>query len=110
MKGLTKCVAGLLVMFLMGLYLPQKSMGSTLQLQKNFDKSRITHHEPKVLSTPVKMIPGSEKKDASKKSLKKYLLIGLASVVVVGGAAAAAAGSSDDGGSDSDSGNILIEW
>lgn len=109
MNALNKCIAGLLVFFLMGLYFPEKaSCAESLMLVKS-DENSITQHEPRVMAVEAKEIPRVNAAGKKRKGFNKYLWIGLGALLV-GGAVAALASGGSSGGGDDDSGEFRTRW
>lgn len=111
MKRLFKCIAGLLVLSVMGLYCPGVSFGAGSGLFAKADNKPITRHEPRVMAEPEKEIPVAEATPAEKKKTP-WLMIGLGAAAVVGLAAIAAGGGGGGGGGDDGpkEGTITISW
>jgi hypothetical protein len=115
MKRLFKCIAGLLVLSVMGLYCPGVSFGAGSGLFAKADKKPITRHEPKIMSEPEKEIPVAAAAPTKRKKTN-WLMIGLGAVAVVGLAAIAAGGGGGGGGGggngpdESEDGTITVSW
>ncbi len=115
MKRLFKCIAGLLILSVIGLYSPRISFCAGSGLFAKADKKTITRHEPKIMSEPARDIPVAAAKTTKKKKTP-WLWIGLGAVAVIGVAAMAGGG----GGGDDDKpkpeppadgeGTITVEW
>ena len=96
MKPLFKCIAGLLMLSVIGLNYPRVSFCAESGLLAKADQKPITQHEPKIMSAPEKKIPISAAKTAERKKFP-WLLTGLGAALV--GLAAIAAGSGGGSGS-----------
>lgn len=96
MRILKKCIAGLLVLSLIGLYLPQNSYCAGSGRLAKTDKKSITRHKPRIMSTPEKDIPLAKAEAVEKKGFY-WLLIGAGAAIVLGLAAAAGGGGGGDG-------------
>ena len=110
MDVLNRCISGLLVLFLTGLYFPKSASCADPQLFVKIDKNAITRHEPKVMATEEKEIPKVKVEEKKQKGLNKYLWIGLGTLLVGGTVAALASGGSSGGSDDNTSGDFRAEW
>ena len=114
MKRILKCIAGLLVLSVIGLYSPRVSFCAGSGLFAKADQKPITQHEPKIMSEPEKDIPVVAAK-ATKRKKTPWLWIGLGAAALVG-LAAIAAGSGGGGDPPSDDpdpdeeGTITVNW
>jgi hypothetical protein len=113
MKRLFKCIAGLLVLSVMGLYCPGVSFGAGSGLFAKADKKPITRHEPRIMSAPEKEIPVAAPTPTEPKKTP-WLMIGLGAAAVIGLAAIAAGGGGGGGGDNGpngpEEGTITISW
>jgi hypothetical protein len=111
MNALNKCIAGMLTLFLTGLYFPGNASCADPQMLAKVDENSITQHEPRVMTVEEKEIPKVAVAEKKQKGFnKKYLWIGLGAVLVGGIAAALASGGSSDGGDNDDSGEFRTRW
>jgi succinyl-CoA synthetase beta subunit len=112
MDVLNRCISGLLVIFLTGLYFPKSVSCADPQLIVKVDKNAITRHEPKVMAAEEKEIPKVKVEEKKQKGLNKYLWIGLGTLLVGGTVAALAGtgGGSSDDSNDNTSGDFRAEW
>lgn len=114
MRILKKCIAGLLVLSFIGLYLPKNSYCAGSGLFAKTDKKSITRHEPKIMSTPEKDIPLEKAAKEGEKKGFNWLLIGAGAALVLGLAAAGGGGGGGDGPgptpADLDTGSITVGW
>ena len=116
MKRLSKCIAGLLVLSVLGLYCPGVSFGAGSGLFAKADNKPITRHEPRIMSEPEKDIPVAAAAPGEKKKTP-WLMIGLGAVAVAALAAIAGGGGGGGGGdgggngnNGQDEGSITISW
>jgi hypothetical protein len=114
MKPLFKCLAGLLVLTVIGLYSPKVSFGAGSGLFAQADQKPITQHEPKVMSEPEMDIPVAAAEPGEKKKTN-WLLLGGVAVLLIGLAALAGGGGGGDGGGNDngngdDTGDITVQW
>ncbi len=113
MKRLFKCIAGLLVLSVIGLYCPNVSFGAGSGLFAKADKRTITRHEPRIKSEPAKDIPVAVAASGEKKKTP-WLMIGLGAAAVVALAALAAGGGGGGGGGggtpEPQEGTITVGW
>jgi hypothetical protein len=118
MKPLFKCVAGLLVLSVMGLCSPNVSFCAGLDLFARADKKQVTRHAPKILSEPEKEIPVAAATPGERKKVP-WMWVGLGAVALVGLAAVAGGGGGGDGGNSGDpdsgpeqtsEGTITVGW
>lgn len=111
MKPLFKCIAGLLMLSVIGLYCPRVSFCAESGLLAKADQKPITRHEPKIMSAPEKKIPLSAAKTAERKK-SPWLLTGLGAAALVGLAAIAAGsgGGSDRSKGGAGNGGVNISW
>lgn len=112
MKRLFKCIAGLLVLSVMGLYCPGVSVYAGSGLFAKADKKPITRHAPKIKAEPEKDIPVAAAAPGEKKKTP-WLMIGLGAAAVIGLAAIAAGGGGGgggNGGNGEDVGDITVQW
>jgi len=86
MKSLKRIFTGMLIIFVMNLFLSHMTFAEHRVL---YAKAGVTEHEPEILSTPEEDMPTVKVK---KKSWGWYILL----VLIAGGAAAAAGGGGDD--------------
>ena len=107
MKLLKRIFSGMLMLFVLNLYLPNIVFAEHRYL---YAKAGITEHEPEILSTPEEEIPAAKVKKSSGWS---WLII----LAVIGGAAAAAGGGGGNGGGGSgdstgggDTGDVTVTW
>jgi hypothetical protein len=111
MKTLTKCVAGLLVLTVIGLYSPKVSFCDGSRSFVQTDKKPITMHEPKFMSESAKDIPLDKVREGEQKKLN-WLMYGLGGALVVG--LAVAAGGLSSGGdapkTEKDDNTVTVEW
>ena len=112
MKPITKCIAGLLALTILGLYSPRISFGAGSELLAKADKKPTTLHQPRIKSEPAHAIPTATKPVGQKKK-PNWLMIGLAGGLVV--LLAAAIGGLGGGGNGSNpppegKGDVKIEW
>lgn len=111
MKTFTKCIAGLLVLSVIGLYSPRVSFGDGSRSLAQTDKKPITMHEPKFMSEPAKDIPLNKAREGKRKK-PNWLMYGLGGALVVG--LAVVAGGLSSGGDDpktaKDDNTITVEW
>jgi hypothetical protein len=111
MNILSRCIAGMLTFFLMGLYFPRSAACADPQMIVKSDEKAITQHEPQFMSTQKKEIPKVKADGKKQKGLKKYLWIGLGTLLVGGGTALAlASGGSSNDNPDNNSGDFKAEW
>jgi hypothetical protein len=111
MRTLKKCIAGLLMMSIIGLHLPNAAFcGGAGQFATKNNKP-ITWHKVRTMSTPedipVEKVQGGEKKRSN------WLLLGVGAALVVGLVAAGGGGGGGGGGQvnpSSNTGNVTIEW
>jgi hypothetical protein len=96
MKRLCKCIAGLLILSVTGLYPPKIALCAESGLFAKTDQKQITRHATKIMSTPEKRIPIAATKTAKRKKTP-WLLVGLGTAALVG-LFAIAAGSGGGGG------------
>lgn len=108
MKAVNRCIAGLLALFIMGLYIPEKASCTGSPIFAKGDEKPITQHEPKVMAVEEKEIP-KVKVAEKKKGVNKYIWIGLGTLLVGGVVAALASGGSSDN-DDKDSGEFRTKW
>jgi hypothetical protein len=113
MKLLFKCIAGLLVLSVMGLYSPRISFCAGSGLFAKAEQRPVTRHEPKIMSEPEKDIPVAAAKAGEKKKTP-WLMIGLGAVAVIALAAIAGGGGGGDGGGNGndepENGTITVGW
>ena len=57
MKAVNRCIAGLLALFLTGLYFPGNASCAGSPIFAKEDEKSITQHEPKVMAVEEKEIP-----------------------------------------------------
>lgn len=111
MKTLTKCMAGFLVLTVIGLYSPRVSFCDGSRLFVQTGKKPITMHEPKFMSESAKDIPLEKAREGEREKLN-WLMYGLGGALVVG--LAVAAGGLSSGGDDRkverDDNTITVEW
>ncbi len=111
MNRLRKSTAVLLAVLVMGLVSHTNAAWANENANSDGPQDNVTRHEPKVMAAPVQKIPKVKLEKKASPEMKKYLLIGLASIVVVGGTAAALSAGGDSGGDGgSESSNIDISW
>jgi hypothetical protein len=114
MKSLNKCIAVLLVLPMIWLFMPRAAFCTGRVLYAKADNKTITQHEPKVMATPEKeLAPGATVRDDKKKP--NWLWIGLGAALLIGLVAAAGGGGGGDGGGndpppDEDNGDITVGW
>ncbi len=108
MNRLKKSIAMLLAGLVMGLYSQTSAAWADENTDNGGPQKKVTHHEPKVMAAPVQKVPKVKLKKTSSPEMKKYALIGLASLLAVGGTVAALSTGGGEGGSDAS--NIEIEW
>ena len=107
MKLLKRIFAGMLILLVLNLYLPNVAFAEHRYL---YAKKEITQHEPEILSTPEEEIPTVK----VKKSSGWTWLILLA--LIAGGAAAAAGGGGEtptpplNGDNGGDTGDVTVNW
>lgn len=112
MNFLKKMIVPVLILSLIGLFLPETLLAGQSRLYvQNTTAKGITEHSPEILSTPEEDIPVEE---VTKKGMSKWVWIGLG-VLLAGGAAAAGGGGGGGGGNgDStpppDTGDVTIQW
>lgn len=109
MKRLFKCITGLLVVSVMGLYSPRVSFCMELGLFDNADEKIITLHEPKIMSEPEKKIPVAAAKTAKRKKTT-WLLMGLGAAALVGLAAIAAGSGGGEPGHGAEKEDVTVSW
>lgn len=115
MKLFIRCIAGLLVLSVMGLYCPEVSFCAGPGLLAKADKKMITRHEPRIMSEPEKDIPVAAATPGKKKKTP-WLMIGLGAAAVIGLAALAAGGGGGGGGGggnepeEPQDGTITVGW
>jgi hypothetical protein len=117
MKRLFKCIAGLLVLSVMGLYCPGVSVWAGSGLLAKADKKQITRHEPRVMAEPEKDIPVAVAGPGERKKTP-WLMIGLGAVAVAVLAAIAGGGGGGGGGGgngpeepeEPEDGTITVNW
>ncbi|MGD8835832.1 MAG: hypothetical protein PVJ19_12885 [Desulfobacteraceae bacterium] len=118
MRTIKTCIAGLLMMSIIGLHLPTAAFCDDAgQLVAIYNKT-ITQHKVRAMSTTEDTSVKKVKKD--KKKMGKWLLIGAGVALVIGLAAAGGGGGSDDGGGNgvddgqgnpsSDTGSATVGW
>lgn len=110
MKRRFKCIAGLLMVSVMGLYFPRVSLCTELGPIAKADKKTITRHEPKIMSEPEKEIPVATAKTVKRKKTP-WLLMGLGAAALLGLVAIAGGG----GGGNPDhspegEGDVTVSW
>ena len=114
MKTLNKCIAALLVLPMMWLFIPKAAFCAGRVLYAKADQQSITQHEPKVLASPEKeLVPGIS--DQGEKKKPNWLWIGLGAALLIGlfAAAGAGGGGDDSGGNpppEGDDGDITVGW
>lgn len=111
MKPLFKCIAGLLVLAVIGLYCPRISFGAGPGVFAKADRKPITRHEPIIMSEPEKDIPVAAAEPGERKN-PTWLLIGLGAAALVGLAALASGGGGggDGNGNGDEEGSITVSW
>jgi hypothetical protein len=118
MKATQKAICTLLVLTILGLYLPEISFCGGSGLFASAEKKTITEHEPKILSAPEQDIPMVAPEDGEPKSSRKYLWMGLGAAALIGLIAAVVGSGSSGSGDDHndeieenpDQGNISASW
>lgn len=108
MKPLFKCITGLLILSVMGLYSPRVSFCMDFGQFAKADEKIITLHEPKIMSEPEKMIPVAAAKTVNRKKTP-WLLMGLGAAVLVG-LTAIAAGSDDGKRASTQKEDVTVSW
>jgi hypothetical protein len=111
MKVLFKCIAGLLVLSVMGLFSPKVSFCAGSNLFTGGNKKPITRYTPEIKSEPEKEIPLAAAAPGQR-SKTPWMWIGLGAVAVIGLAALAGGGGGDkDPNPPSDEkGTITVAW
>lgn len=117
MEALQKCVAGLLVLTVMGLCYPKSAVCAGALPAAKTNAKAITHHEPRIKSEPERDLSLVQGETGGQKKTAKWLLYGLGAALVVGLALGAGGGSSSDGGTPSSntpagggSGTVSVGW
>jgi hypothetical protein len=115
MEALQKCLAGLLVLTMMGLCYPESALCGAAPPSAKVDAKNITRHEPRIKSEPERDISLAQGETGGRKKTAKWLLYGLGAALVVGLALGAGGGSSSDGGtpdsnSTDGSGTVSVGW
>lgn len=111
MKPSFKCIAGLLVLAVIGLYCPKVAFCAGPGLFAKADRKPITRHAPIIMSEEEKDIPVAAAEPGKRKK-PPWLLIGLGAAAVVGLAALAGGGGGGDGGGSvkPKEGSITVSW
>lgn len=110
MKTLKKSIAGVVMLPVLALTYPHAACWAGSPLFAKTEKTTITRHEPKVLSTPAEDIPVVQAEPGEQKGANKWLWIGLG-VLAIGGIAAAAGGGGGGGdGNGGDTGSVTVGW
>ncbi len=114
MKPLSKCIAGLLVVTVIGLISPKTSLGADMRQFAKIDQKAITVHEPRSMASPEQELSSLAAKDLKKKKTN-WLLVGVTTVLVAGlvvavGSMGAGGGSSDGGSPTPDNGDVSVQW
>jgi hypothetical protein len=116
MEALQKCVAGLLVLTVMGLCYPKVAFCEGAPSSGKVNSKAITRHEPRIKSEPERDISLAQGETTGQKKTAKWLLYGLGAALVVGLALGAGGGSSDSGTPDKNtpagdgSGTVSVGW
>jgi hypothetical protein len=113
MKMLKRGLAALLVLTFLALNLPNGAFCEDSLPFSKAAKKNITRHEPKIMTTPAKVIPMVRAEEKEQKSKSRYLWYGLGAAVVLGVVAAGAGGGGGGGGGDTpgeETGNIAVGW
>jgi hypothetical protein len=117
MEALQKCIAGLLVLTVMGLCYPKSAFCGGALPSAKVNAKAITRHEPRIKSEPAKDISLAPGETGGQKKTAKWLLYGLGAALVVGLAMGAGGGSSSDGGTPDNnspagdgSGTVSVGW
>jgi hypothetical protein len=119
MGVLFKCITGLLVLSVMGLFSPRISFCAGSDLFAKADKKPITRHAPKIMAEPEKEIPLAVAGPGETKKTP-WMWIGLGAVAVIALAALAGGSSSSSSNNDppdpgpdpspDDGGTITVSW
>lgn len=110
MKRRFKCIAGLLMVSVMGLYFPRVTFCTELGPIASADKKTITRHEPKIMSEPEKEILVAEAKTVKRKKTP-WLLMGLGAAALVGLVAiAGGGGGGNPDHSPEEEGDVTVSW
>jgi hypothetical protein len=117
MRVLFKCIAGLLVLSVMGLFSPRVSFCEGSALFAKAQKKPITRHAPKIMSEPEKEVPKAAATPGERKKVP-WMWIGLGAVAVVAVAILAGGGGGGGGNGNGpdpdppadDDGTITVEW
>jgi hypothetical protein len=111
MKSMFKCIAGLLVLSVIGLYCPKVAFCAGLGLFAKADQKPITRHAPIIMSEEEQDIPVAAAEPGERKK-PNWLLIGLGGAAVIGLAAVIGGlgGGGGDGPKEKDEGSITVSW
>ena len=116
MEALKKCIAGLLVLAMMGLCYPKSALCGSAPPSTKLDAKGITRHEPRIKSEPERDLSLAPGETGGKKKTSKWIWYGLGAALVVGLALGAGGGGSSDGGTpDNNSttgggGTVSVGW
>lgn len=119
MQALKKCVSGLLVLSVLGLFLPNSSSCGGVPLFTKAGKKTITKHEPIINSAPEQDIPMVAPDSGGQTGSRKYLWMGLGAAALIGLIAAVIGGGGGGGGDggcsgpdceNTDQGDISASW